>query len=231
MNRIHPSSLAATLLLPAAMSCQAGRPLATEDADILDKGACEWEGFFARETAAASPALRTWATQVGCGIGFTSQVALAYSRAKADGASAQGLTLLGKTGLIERKDDGLGLTLAWTVGGEKLAGGSFKHELTQVNLVATQELAKRLKGHANLGWLRSESARSNSTTWNLAAEYAPGGGIDLMGEIYGDDRGKPWVGAGARWNLSDSVSLNGSYSVRTERPRIKLWTAGFKLGF
>lgn len=231
MNRIIPLSLVSTLLWPAAMPCQAGRPLATEDADILDKGACEWEGFFARETASGSPALRTWATQIGCGIGFTSQVALAYSRAKIPRVSTQGLTLLGKTSLIERKDDGLGLTLAWTVGGEKLAGGSLKHELTQLNLVATQEFVKRLKGHANLGWLRSENARSNSTTWNLATEYAPGGGIDLMGEIYGDDHGKPWYGTGVRWNLSDSVSLNVSYSVQAERPRLELWTAGFKLGF
>jgi hypothetical protein len=231
MNRAERSSLVAAVLLLAAMSCQAGRPLATEDADILDKGQCEWEGFVARETASGNPARRAWAIQLGCGFGHASQVALAYSGAKSGGISGRSMALVGKTGLIERKDDSLGLTLAWTLAGEKAAGKSFEHELTQLNLVATKEIAEDLTAHANLGWVRSESAGSSSTTWNLAAELALAAGVDVTGELYGDDRRKPWYGLGVRWSTSERFSLNASYSTQTETPRVKLWTIGFKLGF
>jgi hypothetical protein len=205
--------------------------LATEDADILDKGACEWESFAARQTSSGDPAVTGWATQVGCGVAYSSQFALAYNRANSAGTTAQGLTLLGKTGLIERTDDGLGLTLAWALGGAKESGSSFKHEVSLLNLVATKEIAPSLSAHANLGWLRRESTRTSSTTWNLAAELALGAGVDVMGEVYGDDRTKPWIGLGVRWRATEPFSLNGSYSVRTDTPRVKLWTLGFKLGF
>lgn len=194
MNASLTSAPAAATLCLWSFACHAGRPLATEDADILEPRDCEWEYFVARESASASPSVKGWTTQVGCGIGLSTQVALAYARARAQGLTAQGLVLVGKTGLKERKGDSLGLTLAWTLGAEKVPGSS--HELTQLNLVATKELAENLTGHANLGWARSEFACASSTTWNVATEYSLGAGVDLMAEYYDDDRSKPWLGAG-----------------------------------
>ena len=52
-----------------------------------------------------------------------------------------------------------------------------------------------------------------------------------MGEIYDDDRTKPWLGTGVHWQATRQFSADASYSVRRETPRIKLWTAGFKLAF
>ena len=52
-----------------------------------------------------------------------------------------------------------------------------------------------------------------------------------MGEIYDDDRTKPWLGTGVRWQATRQFSADASYSVRRETPRIKLWTAGFKVAF
>jgi hypothetical protein len=55
--------------------------------------------------------------------------------------------------------------------------------------------------------------------------------VDLMGEVYGDDRAKPWAGIGARWTASDTLSLNASWAMQNETPRVRLWTLGFKVAF
>lgn len=232
MNKVEPGAAVAAALLCSAIACHAGRPLATEDTDILDQKECEWESFVAHETSAANPAVDGGTTQIGCGLGYSTQLALAYSRARSAGLSAQGLSLVGKIGLIDRKDDAMGLTLAWSLGSEKAPGSSsFKHETSQLNLVAAMELAEHVTVFANLGWVHSKAARASSTTWNLAAEYALASGVDLLAEVYGDDRTKPWLGTGVRWRLTPQLNINASYSVQRETPRTKLWTVGVNLGF
>ena len=228
---MKPQLLAAALLVTFAGAAHAGRPLATEDADVLDRSQCEAEGFYARLSARGTPDSRGWTLQGACGIGASTQVALAYSRARSGGITGEGLLLGGKTGILTRSGDNLGLTLAWGLTGAKVGGGSFEHELTYLNLVATREIAPSWTGHANLGWTRSESADANSTTWNLALEKALGNGIDLMGEVYGDDRSDAWLGLGLRWAASDKLSLNASYAAQNDSPRVRLWTIGFKYSF
>lgn len=228
MNQAHCLALLALL---AATAAHAGRPLATEDADVLERGSCEWEGFAARTSAAGEAAVHGWTTQVGCGIGWHTQAALAYSRARSDGSTAEGLLLGGKTQLVPRQDGGTGWTLAWGLAGARPSGGSFEHETSYLNLVATRELDEGLTGHANLGWLRSESGHASATTWNLALEKSVASGVDLMGEVYGDDRSEAWLGLGARWTLSERFSINGSWARQGGAPNLRLWTLGFKLAF
>ena len=223
--------LATALLAATALPALAGRPLATEDADTLEAGACEWESFAGRASARGAPSVRAWATQAGCGIGHRAQVALAYGEAKSGGVTVPAWTLGGKLGLVPRADGATGITLAWALGAEKVPGGSMKHETSLLNLVATREVADGVLAHLNLGWTRSESSRRSTTLWNAAVEGGVGHGIDLMAELYGDDRDRPWIGTGIRWTLSDTFSVNASYAVQNEAVRVKLWTVGFKLAF
>lgn len=218
-------------LFALAGTVHAGRPLATEDADFLSRGQCEAEGFVGRASASGEPATRGWTLQGSCGIGVNTQLALAASRSRSDGITGSGLLFGGKTGLLPREGDALGLTLAWGLAGEKAQGGSMEHELSTLNLVATRELSPGWTGHANLGWLRSESADASSTTWNLALEKSLGNGVELMGEVYGDDRSDEWLGLGVRWAASDRLSLNASWATQNDSPRIRLWTLGFKVAF
>lgn len=231
MKNTLPRGVASLLIAFAALPALAGRPLATEDADTLDAGACEWESFAARETARGTPATRGWATQVGCGVGHQAQLALAYSESRSDGVKVPAWTLGGKLGLVPRGDDATGLTLAWALGAEKAPGGSLKHETSLLNLVATRAVADDVLVHLNLGWTRSTSSKRNTTLWNAAVEGAVGGGVDLMAELYGDDRAKPWIGTGVRWTATKDFSVNASYAVQTESVRVKLWTLGFKPAF
>lgn len=223
--------LLAAALLAFAGASHAARPLATEDADVLDKGKCEAEGFYAHLKPSGFDASKGWTLQGSCGIGANTQLILAYSRARSGDETAQGLLLGGKTGIITREGQGLGLTLAWGLTGVKAQGSSFEHEQTYLNLVATREIAASWTAHANLGWVRSESAGTNSTTWNLAIEKSLREGLDVVGEVYGDDRSKPRVGTGLRWSASDRLSLNASVAVQNDTPRLHLWTVGLKYAF
>jgi hypothetical protein len=227
----HAHHFAALLGLAACSAAHAGRPLATEDADVLERGECEAEGFVARQTATGTAAVEGLALQAGCGFGWNSQAALGVARERSAGASTSAWGLSGKTAIVERAEGATGITLAWGLGAQREPGGSMKHESSFLALVATREWAGGWLTHANLGWTRSESASANTTTWNLAVEKPVGHGVDLMAEFYGDDREKPWLGTGVRWSVTERFSVNASWSVQNASPRPKLWTLGFKLAF
>jgi len=232
MTALRPARLLATLAaLTLCGAAQAARPLATEDADVLDRGQCEAEGVIAQSKPSGQPSTRGWTALGTCGVGANTQLILAYNRSRTDDASLSGLLFGGKTALMQREGEGLGVTLAWGLVSAKAESGSMEHELTYLNAVASRDLAPGWTGHANLGWVRSESASSSSTTWNVAIEHALGNGVDLTGELYGDDRTKPWIGVGARWAVSDKLSLNAGFATQSESPRVNAWSIGFKLAF
>jgi opacity protein-like surface antigen len=209
----------------------AGRPLATEDAGVLERGECEWESFAARAKESQGSAGKTLSTQLGCGIGANTQVAFAVQRESADGQHAHALVLGGKTSLVEGKDESPSLALAWGIHAVRPPGATMKHDGTALNLVLSHELAKALTGHANLGWVRSQSTQRTAMTWNLAAEHALGHGVDVMAEYYGEQRDKPWVGVGVRLAVTDKLSFDASYSVQSGPAKTQLLTLGAKLAF
>lgn len=92
--------------------------------------------------------------------------------------------------------------------------------------MATKELTRTLLGHLNLGWVRTETDRLNSTTWSLGMEGE--GGLRWAADVFGDDRKRPWVSAGLLFPLADKISANLAYAQQFEQPRARQWTLGFK---
>ncbi|MES2889352.1 MAG: hypothetical protein V4739_15260 [Pseudomonadota bacterium] len=234
--RLRPLACSAALLvtglLGPAHNAWAGRPLVTEDADVLERGHCEWESFGLHAKAEGLETIKGLSTQVGCGVGGGTQVALAGTRSRAGQDTLRAWTVGGKTEIVARdKPAGVGITLAWGAGWLKVPNTGFDHESTYLTVVATQALPADWLLHGNLGWVRSQSASQDSTAWNLAAETSLGHGVDLMGELYGDDRQRPWVGGGVRWTVREGLSVNASYAVQADTPRLKVVTVGFKLAF
>lgn len=222
----------AALLGMGANPAQAGRPFATEDAGVLAQKECEWESFAARSKTRGEASADAWSTQVGCGVGFKTQLALAFARSKFESESANAWALGGKTGLIDGGEDGTSLTLAYGAVSTKGPGdGSYRLNTTAVNLVLTRPLPADWTVHANLGWSRDRLGKLDSTTWAVAAEWAASEQWTVGAETYGDDRNKPWLGAGARWTLSKAWSLNASYAVNRETPRTSAASVGFKFAF
>ncbi len=231
----HLNLLIGASLLIAAHSAQAGRPLQTEDAGVLDAGACELEGATARLKRNGLASTDSY-LQLGCGVGHSSQIALAVSRARASGEHASGLALLGKTELFQATgEQPTTVTLAWIVDGTKLAGDSLRHTGTEIKLVSTTPVAADYALHANLGHARDEQAHARATTWNLAVEHA-GLGADKrlapMAEIFGDDHAAPWWNVALRFvAVPDKAYVDASYGRQIAGGRARLVTLGFKLAF
>lgn len=230
MRTLFP--LAATLCLLTSLPVQAGRPLQAEDAGILEHRQCEVEGAWASLREPALPRATERGLQLACGIGWNSQLALAYSRASVAGIGADGLRLGGKTELFRTAgQDPTAVTLAWGISSAKLPGSGWEHAATDLNAVASTPLGAYTL-HLNLGHERDAQARTGTTTWAVALEHEAIAGFAPMGEFFGDDRGASWWNLGLRWiAVPEKAFLDLSYGRQITGGRPTLLTAGFKLVF
>jgi hypothetical protein len=225
--------LAVVLLACATpLLSQAGRPLQTEDAGVLEAKACEVEGVTGRARVAGTPSVRDNALQLGCGVGFNSQLALAVSTSDDGTERERGVRLGGKTEVWSAGgDDGAALTLAWGVSRARAAAGGWKTALLDARAVVSLP-AGPLTWHLNLGHERDPQARISTTVWGVAAEHEGWGAFAPMAELYGDDRGAPWWNLGLRYTLAkDKAYLDLSYGQQMSRGTPSLLTVGFKLVF
>lgn len=225
-----PSSLA--ILLAGALTAStawAGRPLVTEDAGVLARGDCEWESFVGRQ---GSPRLRFGSTQLGCGIGGASQLALGGARTLAPHGNASAMTLSGKTAFGAPGEGDPRLALAYTLFGAREASDKLDYTGAEIKGVLTQPWAGWLL-HANAGLLLPHGGHDRRTIWAFAIER-PGaiGALDLMAEVHGDDRGSPWVQAATRWTaLPGRLYFDASVGIHTNGRHARLATLGMKLAF
>lgn len=221
------------LALLAAHAAQAGRPLQTEDAGVIDAGGCEIEGAHERLRISGATA-RDTALTFSCGIGWRSQVGITGSRSRADGESASGTALGGKTRLWSAGDDGPALTVAWSLAWAR-AAGSWRHAEDEARLVWSMPAGPGTL-HLNLGHARDRIERMSSTPWGVGWEHGgvETGGLTLapMAEVYGDGRG------GHAWNVAlratlvpERLFIDGSYGRQTGSVGARLVTVGFKVTF
>lgn len=200
--------LAASALALALGSAHAGRPLQTDDAGVLDRGACEVEAAAERVRLEGERARGT-SLALGCGAGSGVQLGLGVSRVSAGGARETGAEFGGKWALWRGSgaEDAPALALGWGVAGARDAAGTWRHVATDLVLLASVPLQSGWTLHANLGHARDETQPGQrSTTWGLALEHAgwalPGGvGVAPMAEVFGDDRERPWWNVGLRLTL------------------------------
>ena len=215
-----------------SQTAHAGRPLQTEDAGVLERGACEIELAVGRERADVSSTTDAGRAQFGCGIGFRSQVALAFAREHGGGDRSDLAAVVGKTWLRELTEEQTGITLAWSAGVVHPRGGGTERDAYEIRAVVTHPAGPWLL-HGNLGWLRSETEHRDGTVWGAAVERTGLlGPIDAMLEFFGASSEKRWANAGLRWNVAPgSLSIDGSYGRQTGSAGSTLVTLGMKLAF
>lgn len=217
----------------AAGAAHAGRPLQTDDAGVLDAGACEIEGAHERLRVSGVTA-RDTALAFYCGFGWGSQTGIATSRAHADGGSASGTAVGGKTRVWNAGDGGPALTVAWSLAWARV-DGSWRHAEDVARLVWSMPAGPGTL-HLNVGHARDRIVRTSSSPWGVAWEHGglQAGGLTLapMAEVYGDGRG------GQAWNVAlratlvpERFYLDGSYGRQTGGVGGRLVTVGFKVTF
>ncbi|MFG6468210.1 hypothetical protein [Roseateles sp. BYS87W] len=207
-----------------AVAAQAGRPLQTEDAGVIEVRHCEVEGVRSRWQQAEG-GLSQSSLQLGCGLVVGTEVAF-------QAIDPSEFALVGKTQLVAVGD--AQLTLAWTLAHRHVAAG-WRRSGAGLTLAWTAPLAPHWDLHANLGHQRDEMRRSGSTVWALAAEHhglGEDGRWQPMAEVFGDDRGQPWVNAALRFAaVPQRAFLDGSLGQRLGAGRARLVTLGFKLAW
>jgi hypothetical protein len=219
------AAIALALLTPA----QAARPLNTDDAGVLDRGACELEAARTREKAEGMRAAGT-EVQLGCGIGAGTQVALGLARSRADGQRERGLALSAKTSLVAT--DAAAWALAGALDWATAPGEGRRHVASALSLVHTRALGTVATLHLNLGHTRDEQAGRAATAWGVALEHAGLGPVAPVAEVFGDDRQAPSWNLGLRWTvLPDRLVLDAAVGRQIISGRPRAMSLGATLSF
>jgi hypothetical protein len=222
------------LALCAPLTAAAGRPLAAEDAGVLEPGQCELEWSQARQRGADSPSTREHGLAAGCGwaAGFQASLALARSHeATSPPLRGQAVDIGLKLGAWPLPGRGV-WALALATGWAREPGLAWRHTHSGITLAGSPELSAGWTAHLNLGHHHDVQARQGSTTWALALEHEGLGAVAPMAEVVGDDRSAPAWNLGLRWTvLPARLWLDAAYGrqIRPERP--VAWSVGAKLAF
>ena len=228
------------LLLKLCGTAWAGRPLQTEDAGVLEQGECELESYTARQHVKQASHDRGASLQLACGLGRSTQLALALQRNRGDGEASRGQLWSGKTRLwsaAAEAPEGASLTLAYGLGWRRDVNRAWHQRAGNAALVFSTPLgeASPLSLHAQLGHAheKSEGLKRRSTSWGLALEHQGWGAVAPMAELFGDDRDGTWWNLGLRVTLRpETLFVYMSYGRKLGAgPAPRLLTLGLKLSF
>lgn len=228
-TRATAATLSAAALLMLAGRAHADRPLVSETADAIERGQCQLEAGFARASVKDLPSLKGQDWYFSCGLGHDSQAGVGYARASVAGFKAEQLRVVGKTSLVPPESGRTGWGISYALAADRDSTQSWRSGDYFVLGLMTQELAKGLLGHVNLGTSYSRADRQNSTVWSLGIETTSD--FTLAADIFGDDRGKPSVSAGMGYLFGRGFSANLSYALLLETPRVRTVTLGAKYVF
>jgi hypothetical protein len=225
--------LALALLMAQAPFARADRPLVSETADALEKGSCVLDSAARRLRESGAPSVSSVGGVLGCGLFGTTQFLLGWQRASGGGVSAQGLTVGGKTNLVEVKDGQTGFGLAYGIGSVKVsgAGGSsgFRHDTTSLVGLATREVSKGVLGHANFGLSRSKLDDKTRAVWSIGFETTSD--LSFAADIFGESGSRPNISAGVGYMFTPGWSVNFAVARALEAPRGTEASLGLRVAF
>lgn len=203
MARTYPFArpLAVAAGLAAAASAFAGRPLSTEDASVLEEGRCQVEAWVDRSRESTTGWLVP-ACNAGAGIEW--QVGFARTREQGthrfSEAYAQAKRLFKEAG--DESPWGVGLVLGVTRHPlqESHRGWENPYAIVPVSFTIGESLL-----HLNAGWARDRESRRNVTLWGVAYEAPVTKRLTFVAEAFGENSQRPFLRAGGRWSLVESV--------------------------
>ena len=204
--RVVAAFLLAGLSLPAI----AARPLATEDASVLEGKRCQLESWIDRSRVET----QTWFVPA-CNFGANVEWQAGFARGHAEGASrfaeayAQAKSAWGSL-----EGDGFAFGAVAGVIRRPMAETARGWENPYLIALFSRKLGSTFV-HVNAGWSRDRDERKDSATWGVALESSVSGAITLLGEAYGADREKPFLRAGIRYTaIAGLLDLDASIVSR-----------------
>ena len=197
--------------LAAGTQAHAGRPLATEDAAVLEDKACQLEAWIDR----ARDATQGWLVPA-CNFGLGIEWQVGFARERSGGGTRLPEAYAQAKGLFREATEASPWGMGWVVGvvrrpqNEMHRGWEHPFVLLPVSMKQGA-----VTWHAQPGWARDRETGRDLALWGLAAEYAINPGWDIVGEAFGQNSEKPFMRGGVRWTpIRDRLDLDLSYVTR-----------------
>jgi hypothetical protein len=194
------------LFVSGALACsqaEAGRPMVTDDASILDPKTCQLETWALRSRNSdefwALPACRVGEFELAAGAGHA---------AGHNYGALQAKTVFKP---LDVNTWGVGIAIGTQFDVTKgLSGDRYAYVPVSWSLADD-----RLQVHVNLGWLREKATHRNFASWALGAEAQVASQTWMSLESFGRNVGRPSYQFGARhWLVVDRVQIDASLSDR-----------------
>jgi hypothetical protein len=200
--RLASRALTPAVMLLATLPAEAGRPLSTEDASILEAKHCQLESWIDRSREATE----AWAVPA-CNFGAGIEWQLGGVRTFADGGHAfSGAYAQAKAAFVSVEDHPWGIGLVAGVlrfpQREAKNGWADPYVIVPVSFQLGGDGALL---HLNAGSVRDRAEKRNLTLWGVAAEAPLGrSGLTVLGEAYGENSRNPFFRVGARWTVIEN---------------------------
>lgn len=222
--------LAACVMLNSSATW-AGRPITTEDAGVIDARNCELEAFGSHARAQTDPSERGAWAEVGCGIGFDTQLAVGMGRFNSVDGSRTAAAIAGKTALRALSEDSIGVALAYTIDGSRTPGEPLRHTGSSASVVVSVPHGRTMF-HANLGLTRNHVEGRNAKVYAFAVERLGEQGTDVGVEVFGQSGESAWIGAGVRHAIeAGKLWVDLSFAVQSGGGHARQMTVGLKYAF
>lgn len=209
----------------ASFRADAARPMITDDARVVDPGACQVESWVKRNR----DSIEYWALPA-CNV--TGNLELTFGGARThdndQGTYTSDVQAQAKT-VLKRLD-----TNGWGAG---LVGGTDRHPNLGVRdwfvyaPISVSLLDDRFVVHANLGGIREGASGQYRATWGVGSETKIFERAFLIAEVFGQDRRRASHQVGVRyWIVPNHVQLDATYGRKAGDAMADRWfTVGLRL--
>jgi hypothetical protein len=204
----------------------AGRPMATDDASLIESKACQLEIWTQRNQDGDE----YWAVPA-CNVSGNLELALGGARLDAPGDARTVGVAQGKTLFKPLQTNGWGVGLVF---GDRFRAGHLNGELYSFVPISFSFRGDRLLLHTNLGWRHQDEDRRDGKrhrmTWGIGSEGQVAQHTFVSAETFGENQGNPQYQVGIRqWLAPNRVQLDATYGNRFGRHDQHWFSIGLKL--
>ncbi len=216
---VKASTLALILAaaLGAAGAAHAARPLITDDARVVDPGACQLESWLRRTRVATE----YWALPA-CNPTGNLELTLGGARLHDGGGTRSlNLTLQAKTVWRALRPDGWGAALAAGTSVDPVSGARDLYAYLPLSWSINND-ARFV--HLNLGARRDDAKGQKVFTWGVGLEQPLDATFVVIAETFGQDKGNPLAQIGLRASLvPDRLQVDATMGGRFGGGRDQRW--------
>lgn len=213
----------ALCMLSISSGAWAGRPLATEDAGVNDKGTCQLEAWVDRGTD-----LHHTHVAPACGLIDGLELGLEVDAPSHTSLDAHDILAALKWAPEHLTWHGWRFGAKAAIAGEKAAGDSDRHYANWTALgIATYEFNDQWTAHVNLGHTYDKLTKSDSAIYGVAATYGVSERLMVFAELNGDNRSAATQSVGMRWwLLPETLGLDVTTSRTNATSDSQTWGIG-----